>query len=51
MASPRLAAEAHLKELERLLSGPISEPGLRDRIRREYITLTELENAHVEHRA
>jgi len=33
-----------------MLAGPIAEPGLRERIRTEYITLKDLENAHVEHR-
>lgn len=41
----------HKAELERMLANPIAEPGLRDRIRTEYLTLTQLENAHVEHRA
>lgn len=40
-----------LIELERMLAGPIAEPGLRDRIRTQYINLRDLENAHVEHRA
>jgi len=33
------ARRAHLAELERLLAGPIADPGLRARIRDEYIRL------------
>lgn len=45
------ARKLHLAELERMLAGPIPERGLRERIRTEYLNITELENAHVEHRA
>lgn len=40
-ANERLAAE-----LERMLAGPIAEPGLRERIRTQYINLKDLENGN-----
>lgn len=33
-------------ELERMLAGPIAEPGLRERIRTQYINLKDLENGN-----